>query len=188
MGIQEEKYKAHRLSRANYMPRALGFAASFLMISLLVIHRDWTNWNIFFLAICFLLYPHLVYLSSKYSKDGKKIEMSAMMFETFMLGFWTAHIHFVLWIAYAFISAIVLNHIMVGGFRQLFKALSLFAAGALVSIVISGFHIDVAAPLHIEIIAMFSLLLFIASCLDFLSRERPAGDAKNGTGTEKQGT
>lgn len=163
MNKSEEKHKAHRLSRANYIPRVLGFAASFFMITLLVIHRDWSSWNIFFLGICFLVYPHLVYLSSKYSNNGKRIELSAMMFETFMLGFWTAHIHFVLWISYAFISAIVLNHIMVGGFRQLIKALGLFASGVVLAGAFSGFRIEPAAPLHIEIIAMFSLLLFIMS-------------------------
>lgn len=163
MTDSKEEYRAHRLSRANYIPRILGFAAVFVVISLLIIHRDGSAWSIFFAGIFLLIYPHLVYLGSKYSENGKKIELTAMMIESFMMGFWAAHILFALWISYAFLTAVVLNQMMVGGFRQLFKALGLFAAGALIWGAFKGYQVDLVAPLYIEIIAMVSLLLFITS-------------------------
>ncbi len=61
--------KAHRLSQANYLPRILGFGASFIVITLLVLERDLSNWYFPLMVLSFLIYPHLVYLTAK-AKPG----------------------------------------------------------------------------------------------------------------------
>lgn len=155
--------KAHRLSQANYMPRVVGFAAGFIMIAFLVVERDWSYWNFVFLGLYFLIYPHLVYLGSRFADDGKKVELYSMLFDALVLGMWTAHIHFTLWISYAFLTATVLNNMMLGGFKQLFKSLFLYGAGILILGTVTGFQLEPGASFYVELIAMTSLVLYIAS-------------------------
>lgn len=155
--------EAHRLSQANYSPRILGFAGSFLLIALLVISNDWSNWFFLYMSIYFLIYPHLVLLVAKIFPEKKKVEVRAMMFDAFMLGIWTAHIHFSLWISFAFLTSTVLNHIMVGGHRQLLKGLGLFLFGTIIGGLMTGFRMELEAAFHIELLAMAALLSYIFS-------------------------
>ncbi|MBD3616082.1 MAG: GHKL domain-containing protein [Gracilimonas sp.] len=155
--------KAHRLSKANYLPRVVGFVASFIMIAFLVVERDWSYWNFLVLGFYFLIYPHLVYLGSRFADDGKKVELYSMMFDALVLGMWTAHIHFTLWISYAFLTATVLNNMMLGGFKQLFKSLALYGFGILILGAVTGFQFEPSASLYVELIAMISLVLYVAS-------------------------
>jgi signal transduction histidine kinase len=159
----ESKGSVHRLTLANYVPRAVGFAAAFLMIAFVIIYRGWTLWNLVGLGLFCFIYPHVVYLASKYSANGRRVEHFAMMFDSLMLGFWTAHIQFVFWIAYTFLTATLLNNIIVGGLRQLVKALVLFAAGVIGWSAIVGFQFRPEAPFFIEFLAMAMLMLYVGS-------------------------
>lgn len=153
--------KAHRLTRSNYIPRVLGFAFSFLVVSLLVLEKGWSLWYFMFTIPSFLIYPHLVLLASKAMPDNKNIEIRAMMFDAFLLGIWAANIHFFLWLSFAFLASVVLNHIMVGGYRQLLKALPLFLGGTVTGGLMTGFRLELEAAYYIEFIAMMALLLYI---------------------------
>lgn len=163
MATSEKKFEAHQLSITNYIPRAVGFAAAFLMIAFVIIYRGWSLWNLLGLGLFCFIYPHAVYLASKYSNNGKKIEHLAMMFDSLMMGLWIAHIQFVLWIVYTFLTATILNNIIVGGFKQLVKALGLFLVGALSWGAVSGFQFETEAPFFIEFLAMAMLMLFVGS-------------------------
>lgn len=153
--------KAHRLARANYIPRILGFSISFLVLTFLGVEREWAYWNYIPLALYFLVYPHLVYLASKLNPDKKNIELWAMQIDAFILGIWTTYIHFFLWMSYAFLSAVVLNSIMVGGLRKLMKGLLRYALGLLIGGVLMGFEYNPEAPFYVELLAMTSLLLYM---------------------------
>lgn len=153
--------EAHRLARSNYIPRILGFGFAFLVISLLVLEKGWSSWYFLFMVLSFLVYPHLVLLASKAAPDKKSIEIGAMMFDAFILGIWAANIHFFLWLSFAFLASIVLNHIMVGGYSQLLKALPLFIVGAVMGGLITGFRLELEAAYYIEFIAMIALLIYI---------------------------
>lgn len=155
--------EVHRLSKANYNPRILGFAGGFLLVALLVISNSWSDWYFFYMSIYFLVYPHLVLLIAKVFPGKKKVEIRAMMFDAFMLGLWTAHIHFSLWVSFAFLTSTVLNHIMVGGHRQLLKGLGLFLFGTIIGGLMTGFRMELEAAFHIELLAMAALLAYIFS-------------------------
>lgn len=151
------------MARVNYFPRVLGFLTSFIVIGLLGIERGWSYWDYFFLGAYFLIYPHFVLLTSKLNPGKKKIEMWAMMFDSFVLGIWSAHIHFFLWMSYSYLSATILNSIMVGGFRQMFKSVSFFIVGCLIWGTVTGFRLEPEAAFYIEILAMASLLMYLCS-------------------------
>ncbi len=155
--------KAHRLARANYIPRVFGFAASFAITGLLVVENSWSYWNLVFWGAYFLVYPHLVYLASRTKPGQKEIEIRAMWIDSFIIGGLTAHFHFSLWMSYVFLVAVVLNSVMVGGFRQLLRSMLLYASGILLFGLINGFNVELGAPFYIEVLAMLSLLLYVIS-------------------------
>lgn len=153
---------AHRLARANYIPRVFGFTASYIIISLIVLEKGWSDLNFYFLGFWFLIYPQLVYLAARVFSNNKKVEIRAMMVDTLVLGYITAHIHFSEWMFFAFLSATVLNNIMVGGSKQLVQALALYVSGILIFAATNGLVFELEAPIRIDIITILTILLYMA--------------------------
>lgn len=152
---------AHRLARANYIPRVFGFAASYAIISVIVLEKGWSNLNFIFLGFWFLIYPQLVYLAARVFSENKRVEIRAMMIDAMVLGYITAHIHFSEWMFFAFLSATVLNSIMVGGSKQLVQALAFYVSGVLIFAATNGLVFELEAPLRVEMMAMLAILLYM---------------------------
>jgi diguanylate cyclase (GGDEF)-like protein len=155
------RQRAPRLTRINYLPRTLGFAATFVVISWLVTEQGWSLWNLPVGALCFLVYPHLVYLYGRYYQKDSRFERRAMAFDSVMLAYWSAHIEFSGWITFTLLACVVLNNTMAGGVRQCLYAIIWYIIGLLLSILINGFHWSPGAPLAIEITTMVALQLYI---------------------------
>ncbi|WP_138429753.1 ATP-binding protein [Fodinibius saliphilus] len=164
---------AHRLARANYIPRMVGFIASFIIIGLLVRERGWSSWYFFFLTISLLVYPNFIFLLSKLKSGDKQVELLAMRFESVMIGFWIAAIEFYLWQSYAFLAGGLITNTMIGGFKQMFETLTLFIVGALLGGLVMGINFSLEAPYYIDIIVMVTLILFIINAAaSFYSQAR----------------
>lgn len=161
----------HRLARSNYVPRIIGFLLSLLVISLLVFEKGWSYWYFAFMIPYFLIFPHLVMLASKLAPDKKSIEIGAMMFDAFVLGIWTANIHFFMWLSFAFLTSTVLNHTMVGGYRKLLKAIPLFITGSIIGGFMTGFKLELEAAYYIEFMAMAALLIYIVGAAGTFYRQ-----------------
>ncbi|NGP87955.1 ATP-binding protein [Fodinibius halophilus] len=165
--------RAHRLARANYIPRMVGFIASFIAIGLLVVERGWSSWYFFFLTISLLIYPNFILLLSKLRPGDKRVELWAMKFESVMLGFWIVAIEFYLWQSYAFLAGALVTNTMIGGFRQMFQTLALFLGGMLMGGLIMGAEVQLDGPFYIDIIVMIMLILFIINAAaSFYSQAR----------------
>lgn len=150
-----------RLPRANYGPRALSFAACFAVVALLALEHDWPAGALVFPALYLLLYPHLVLLATRLVRKPKRLEIRAMKLDAVMLGIMCAHIDFFPWLSYAFLSATILNNVVVGGPRQLFQALALFLTGALAWGQVRGWPVVLDTPFYIEALSMTLLLLYV---------------------------
>lgn len=99
----------HRLSRANYAPRAIAFAVSFVIIAFLAQERDWSPWHLAFPALYLLIYPHLLMVACRYLSGTARFEIIAMLADAFILGVIAAWIDFYLWLTFGFLVAIALN-------------------------------------------------------------------------------
>lgn len=152
---------AHRLSRANYWPRSVGFAASFVVILLLATERGWSPGHLVFPGIYLLLYPHALVMASRYFAAAKRLEVNAMLADALVLGFMVTWIDFFLWLSFAFLVATVLNNVVVGGLRQLLQSAVLFVAGILLGAVPGGWEMQTAGPFFVEAIAMGLLLGYV---------------------------
>ena len=162
---------SHRLARANYGPRALGFVASFVVITLLALERDWPFHELIFPALYLLLFPHLVLFWSGRRRAGKAMELHAMRLDDLVLGVLVAWVAFYPWLSFAFLVATALNNAVVGGLRLMIEALLLFFAGVLLGGVLTGWTVNTEASLLIQGLSM-ALLLSYALLVGFVAYEQ----------------
>ncbi|MCH8550856.1 MAG: diguanylate cyclase AdrA [Natronospirillum sp.] len=149
------------LTRINRLPRTLGFAATFVAVSWLTLEQGWSHWNILLAGLYFLLYPHLVYWFDYWRRARNTIEFRAMMVDSFVLGFWVAHLEFSAVISFALLTTVVLNNTMTGGALQFLRAMGFFVLGMLAVVLVSGFSWSPTAPLAINGYILLTLLLYI---------------------------
>jgi diguanylate cyclase (GGDEF)-like protein len=161
----------HRLARANYGPRSLGFAASFMVILLLALERGWPFPELIFPGLYLLLFPHLLLFWSAHRGAGKKLEMQAMRLDNLVLGVLVAWVDFYPWLSFAFLVATVLNNAVVGGLRLMLESLVLFAAGVALGGWVTGWTVVAEASLLIQALSM-ALLLAYALLVGFVAYEQ----------------
>lgn len=129
-----------RLVRTVYVARAYAFAFSFAVIGVLCWERGAGAGTWVFLALTFLLYPHLAYLNARSAREPRKAEHRNLLFDTLLLGIWAAQLGYPLWITYALLSATILNNVVNRGLKGLVPALGLFAIGAVIWGAVRGFE------------------------------------------------
>lgn len=151
----------HRLSRANYVPRTIAFAVSFIIIAFLAQERDWSPWHLAFPALYLLLYPHLLVVACRYVSGTARFEIIAMLADAFILGVIAAWIDYYLWMTFGFLVAIALNASVVGGSRQLLPSLALYTAGAVAGGALNGWQVQTSGPFYIEVMAMTLMLAYV---------------------------
>ena len=154
---------AHRLSRVNYAPRAIAFAFSFIIITLLAQERGWENWHLTFPALYLLIYPHVLAVASGLLSATAKFELRAILADSLILGFLAAYVDFYLWLSFGFMVAVALNASVVGGSRQLVLSLSLYTLGVLCGGIINDWHIQVSGSFYLDILSMSLLLAYVLS-------------------------
>ncbi|SHF66522.1 MASE2 domain-containing protein [Fodinibius roseus] len=153
--------EAHPLARNNYVPRLVGNTAAFIVVALLVLERGWSAWYFPFMIYFFLIHPQLVLLASKVVPGTKKIEIGAMMIDSFIMGLWIPYINFFLWGSFSFLLANIITHGIIGGFRQILKAQLPFIMGIILGIGMTGVTLEPDAPFYIEATSMILLLLYM---------------------------
>lgn len=153
--------RAHRLAQMNYGPRALGFASAFAIVAWYIVNAGLAYGNLLPLALCFLVYPHLVLIASIRWPADKAVEIGAMYVDAFMLGAWTGHLEFPFWIAYVFAVSTILNNTMTGGLGQLRNGLAAFVVGMGVTGALHGFTVTHDVDMPTNIMAMSALLVYL---------------------------
>ena len=128
-----------RVVGINYTIRTASFAWSFLVIGLVLWGRQASLLWWGYLALQFLVYPHLVWLRAKHARDPRAVEMQNMYLDPLLLGACMAALSFPTWISYAALFASTLNNAVLKGWRGAGIALLCFAAGALAWVVPMGF-------------------------------------------------
>jgi PAS domain S-box-containing protein len=143
-----DKPRRHRFVRTVYLARAYAFAYCFLAIGVLCWERGAGAGTWAFLALTFLVYPHLAYFNARSAPDPKRVEQLNLLFDALLLGTWAAELGFPLWITYALFSGTVLNNLVNRGLKGLLPSLALFGAGAVTWGAIRGFaYVPDTSPL-----------------------------------------
>ncbi len=146
--LGRDKLRPSRLVRTVYVARAYGFAYCFLAIGTLCWERGAGTGTWVFLALTFLVYPHLAYLKARSARDPKRVEHLNLLFDALIFGVWAAQLGYPLWITYALVSGPVLNNLVNRGLRGLVPSLGLFGLGAVTWGAVRGFeYLPATSPL-----------------------------------------
>lgn len=138
--MERDKPRRSRLVRTIYIARAYSFAFCFVAIGVLCHERGAGAATWVFLALTFLVYPHLAYLNARSSPDPRRTEHLNLLLDALILGVWAAQLGFPLWIVYPLISGTVLNNLVNRGMQGLLPSLGLFAIGAVLWGAVRGFE------------------------------------------------
>ncbi len=134
------KPRSSRLVWTVYVARAWAFAYVFVMIGALCRERGAGPVAWVFLALTFLVYPHVAYLAAKNARVPRHAEYMNLLFDAVLFGVWAAELSFPLWITYALLSGALLNNLVNRGLKGLLPSLGLFAIGAVLWGGVRGFE------------------------------------------------
>ncbi len=138
-----------------------GFASAFVIVGWHIVHAGFPYANLLPLALCFLVYPHLVIGASIRWPRVKTVEIGAMYVDAFMLGAWTGHLGFPISIGYVFAVSTILNNTMTGGLGQLRNGLAAFVLGMGVAGAVHGFAVAHDVDIATRIMAMSALIVYL---------------------------
>lgn len=129
-----------RFVRINYAIRTGAFAYSFLVLGLHGWERGYEApfWG--FLAASFLVYPHLVYLRARFSREPVRAEVQTMLLDSALFGAWIGALDFPLWIAYGALFSTALNMASVRGVQGALASIAASGFGAALAVAATGFR------------------------------------------------
>ena len=126
--------------RTHYLIRTGSFAWSFLVLGLHGWNRGFGPVFWALLALQFLVYPHLLYLRARASRDSKKAELSNLFADSSVLGAWVGALGFPTWLTFAALFASSLNMTVLRGVQGALASIGFFGVGAAAAVVLFGFH------------------------------------------------
>jgi hypothetical protein len=152
----------HRIARVNYPPRALSFIGAFGAVLLLALEHEFGTGLLLFAVFTFLVYPHLAFLHATRAANSKRAELLNLLIDSILLGVWVALAGFNLWLAFALLSATLINNAVVGGPRQLGLAAASFLIGSGAVVLVAGIDFrpwaGLGVTLYIAVLALGYLL------------------------------
>ncbi|HKB71354.1 MAG TPA: ATP-binding protein [Thermoanaerobaculia bacterium] len=116
-----------------------------------------------FLALAFaygILWPHLAYLIGTRSRDSKAAELRCLLVDSFMIGFFSALTGFSLLPCIAFLTSINAANLSIGGPPVALKGLGGMIAGAGVSVLAFGLHVNSESNAVISAFSIFAIVCF----------------------------
>jgi PAS domain S-box-containing protein len=123
--------RGSRFVRTVYLARAYSFAFCFATIAALLWQRNAGTGTWVFLALTFLAYPQIAYLTARSARVPRRAEQLNLLLDSLLLGIWAAELAYPLWISYAMFSGILLNNLVIRGVRGLLWSLVVFAIATL---------------------------------------------------------
>lgn len=161
----------HRDARLHYGPRVASFALSFVASAILMA-EGLAPWSMLpAAALLFLLYPHLAYLHSRVSGNGREVARRYLILDALLLGAWLPVISFNLGFGFAMFAAVMLNNSITGGWRRLLRAIAAFAVGAVVVGWLTGFRFEPAGSLRATALGLIGILLYMNIVTEVFHRQ-----------------
>ena len=107
-----------------------------------------------------LVWPQLAYLVASRARDSKRVELGNLLFDSFLLGCWTAALSFSILPSLMMTSAIIAACLSVGGVRFTVWSLASVVAGVLAVGAFTGFHVAPEASLLTTSLAVLGTFAF----------------------------
>ena len=116
-----------------------------------------------FLALAFVygfVWPHAAYLIGNRSRDSKAAELRCMLVDSFMIGFFAALTGFSLLPCIAFLTSVNAANLSIGGLRLSLHGLGAMIAGAAVSVLAFGLHLNLEASPVTSVFSVIAIVCF----------------------------
>ncbi|HYW03535.1 MAG TPA: diguanylate cyclase [Gammaproteobacteria bacterium] len=139
------------LPRLNYLPRTLLLLQGGAMVLVVMRNQPWPALFLALWALEFLVWPHVAYFRTRFSADGRRAECNNLLIDALTFGVWTAQVHFLIWLGFCFLAALILSNLAAGGVRSLLSALATYAAGCFGGGLALGFRFDLMAGVTDEL-------------------------------------
>ena len=153
---------AHRLARINYVPRTAAFALAFAVVCALFAERGYTAWDLVFAVLCFLVYPHLMYLHTRMAPDSKQAELNNLYVDCILMGVWVAQMRFALSPTVLVLTAVTLNNAATGGARRLFWGSLCFAGAAAIWGAALGYRFETTTGPVVRTLSILGIFAYVA--------------------------
>jgi signal transduction histidine kinase/ActR/RegA family two-component response regulator len=152
--------KLHPLVFLDYWVRI----PAMMIIGLVVASYFWTYPKSFWLwlAIGFtgLVWPHLLYVAARLSPDSRAAELRNLLFDSFIIGCWTAAMSFCPMPAMMMVTGIVAACLSIGGIAFAIRAVGTVTAGILFVGAFTGFHVNTDASALTTILSVLGTFSF----------------------------
>jgi PAS domain S-box-containing protein len=158
---EAEPRRVHRLVRTNHLVRSTAFAFMFVVTGIHLWERGYGAAVWLLLALQFLAYPHLVYLRARGAQEPRRIELANLDIDSVLLGVWSAALGWPAGIAYALFFGTTLNGAANRGAWGIARAGGLFALGALVAAVATGFRYEPTTSLAVLLLGVAGSLVYM---------------------------
>jgi signal transduction histidine kinase/CheY-like chemotaxis protein len=147
--------------RLDYLVRAVCFPISVAVLYAVFHGAGRTSAGLIaLLAIYGLLWPHLAYLSARYSRDAKRVEYRNLRIDAVLIGGWVAGMHFSLWPSVMLVSGIHLATLSVGGFPLAAQGLLAVGFGAAAVGAMTGFQTQFSATLLPTAVSILGIFIY----------------------------
>lgn len=152
----------HWVVRMNHFNRSLSWILVFGIVGLHFHEKGYGPVYWVFLALQFLVYPHVVYLRARRSTEQLSAEIQNMLLDAFCFGVWGAVLGFPLWIIHTLVVAGCLNMAAFRGARGALQALLAVAVGALLVYAVGGAGpLAFGTSLTVSALCMAALLIYL---------------------------
>ncbi|HSJ09965.1 MAG TPA: ATP-binding protein [Longimicrobiales bacterium] len=98
------------------------------------------------LALYGVAFPPVIYMVARASRDPKRAEHRNLTLDSFLIGCWSAAMHFSLWPSVMLLSGVHLGNLSVGGIPLAARGLTGMVLGALAVGAVTGFATNLSAP------------------------------------------
>jgi diguanylate cyclase (GGDEF)-like protein len=160
--MTEPARKTHWLVRMHYRVRAIFFAATYAGFAAQMWGKGFGDAAWALLFVQFMVYPHLAFWWTRRAGDSLRTALDNLLLDSLLMGIWVAVIGLPLWVAFTLYIANMLNSAINRGWRGALVASGLFFAGALATVLVTGFALPPPETEAITValcIVLFSIYL-----------------------------
>ncbi|MFZ2308737.1 MAG: diguanylate cyclase [Rhodoferax sp.] len=155
------KTGGHWVVRMNYRNRTASWVMVFGVMGTHFAGQSYGSMAWVLLALQFLVYPHLVYLRTRFAKDPLAAELNNMRLDALAFGAWIGALGFPLWLSFMLGISVCINLGAFRGAKGLLQATGLLVAGALLSLPVVGWHFQPDTSLLTSTLTIFGLSCYL---------------------------
>jgi len=156
-------FRESRRAKRNYFPRIFGLALGGLCVGTVIFATPQAEtWVWVLLLANALAWPHLAYLRTLHAANPRQAETLNLLFDSMMGGFWLAAMQGNLFPSMLIFTMLMMNNMLIGGWRLLQQGALAHLVGALLGLGIFGWEFRPESSFVVQIVCLVFLMVYSA--------------------------